>query len=88
MSAVAVAALALLSAAAVLVLVRLVRGPRSLDRIIAVEVLVTLLVAGACVAIAVWEYTTFVPVLVVLALLGFIGAMTAARLIEEREELR
>ncbi|MDG9701266.1 monovalent cation/H+ antiporter complex subunit F [Streptomyces sp. DH37] len=88
MNAVAVVALALLSAAAVMVVVRLVRGPRSLDRIVAVEVLVTLLVAGVCVAIAVWEYTTFVPVLIVLALLGFIGAMTAARLIEEREELR
>ncbi|MTE21788.1 sodium:proton antiporter [Streptomyces sp. TRM43335] len=88
MSAVGVVALALLSAAALLVLVRLVRGPRVLDRIVAVEVLVTLVLAGICVAIAVWRYTMFVPVLIVLALLGFIGAMTAARLVEEREDLR
>ncbi|MFD1830652.1 MULTISPECIES: monovalent cation/H+ antiporter complex subunit F [Streptomyces] len=88
MNAVGVVALALLSAAAVLVLVRLARGPRALDRIVAVEVLVTLVVAGTCVSIAVWRYTTFVPVLIVLALLGFIGAMTAARLVEEREDLR
>ncbi|HZG04046.1 MAG TPA: monovalent cation/H+ antiporter complex subunit F [Streptomyces sp.] len=88
MNAVAVVALALLSAAALLVLVRLVRGPRALDRIVAVEVLVTLIVAGTCVAVAVWEYTAFVPVLIVLALLGFIGSMAAARLVEERKDLR
>ncbi|GAA2424192.1 monovalent cation/H+ antiporter complex subunit F [Streptomyces macrosporus] len=88
MSAVAVVALALLSAVGMLVLVRLVRGPRALDRIVALEVLVSLVVAGACVGIAVWEYTTFAPVLIVLALLGFIGSTAAARLIGEREDLR
>ncbi|GAA2406282.1 hypothetical protein GCM10010420_37720 [Streptomyces glaucosporus] len=88
MNAVAVVALALLSAAGLLVLVRLVRGPRALDRIVAVEVLVSLVVAGSCVGIAVWGYTAFVPVLIVLALLGFIGSVAAARLVEEREDLR
>ncbi|PJE99595.1 sodium:proton antiporter [Streptomyces carminius] len=88
MNVVAVIALALLSAAGLLVLVRLARGPRALDRIVAVEVLVTLVIAGTCVAVAVWDYVMFVPVLIVLALLGFVGSMTAARLVEEREDLR
>lgn len=88
MSAVAVVALVLLSVAGMLVLVRLVHGPRALDRIVALEAMVSLVVAGACVGVAAWEYTPFVPVLIVLSLLGFIGSTAAARLIGEREDLR
>ncbi|MCI0386445.1 monovalent cation/H+ antiporter complex subunit F [Streptomyces sp. CNQ085] len=88
MSVVATVALALLAVTAVMVVYRLVRGPHALDRIVAVEILVTTVVAGAAVAVAVWEYTSAVLVLLVLALLGFIGSVTAARLAEEREDMR
>ncbi|MFP8906109.1 MULTISPECIES: monovalent cation/H+ antiporter complex subunit F [Streptomyces] len=88
MSVVATVALALLGVTAVLVVHRLVRGPHALDRIVAVEILVTTVVAGAAVAVAVWDYTSAVLVLLVLALLGFIGSVTAARLAEEREDMR
>ncbi|MEE1942086.1 monovalent cation/H+ antiporter complex subunit F [Streptomyces sp. TRM 70361] len=88
MNVVGIVALAVLAAAALLTLVRLARGPGTLDRAMAVEVLVTTIVAGAGVAVAVWQYTTAVFVLLVLALLGFIGAVTAARLVEEREDMR
>jgi multicomponent Na+:H+ antiporter subunit F len=85
---VATAALALLSVTGVMVIHRMVRGPHALDRIVSVEILVTTVVAGAAVAVAVWEYTSAVLVLLVLALLGFIGSVTAARLAEEREDVR
>jgi multicomponent Na+:H+ antiporter subunit F len=87
-SVVATAALALLSVTGVMVIHRMVRGPHALDRIVSVEILVTTVVAGAAVAVAVWEYTSAVLVLLVLALLGFIGSVTAARLAEEREDVR
>ena len=80
--------LAVLAAAAVLVLVRLVRGPAVLDRIVALDVLVTLIVAGTAVGIAVREDATAIPVLAVIALLGFVGSITAAHLVEEREGMR
>ncbi|HEX5567226.1 MAG TPA: monovalent cation/H+ antiporter complex subunit F [Streptomyces sp.] len=88
MSVVATISLGLLAVAAFLVLFRLVRGPHVLDRIIAVEILVTTVVAGAAVATAVWGYISAVLVLLVLSLLGFVGSVTAARLIEEREDMR
>ncbi|MBU7597898.1 monovalent cation/H+ antiporter complex subunit F [Streptomyces sp. XM4193] len=88
MTVVAIIALTILAVAALLVLIRLLRGPRVLDRINAVDVLVTQIVAGAAVAAAVWNYVTVLPVLLVLALLGFSGSVAAGRLVEEREDMR
>ena len=88
MSTVYALTLGLLSLAGLLVLVRLLRGPRSLDRIVAVDALVTLIMAGTVVGVAVRRDASTVSVLVVVALLGFVGSIAAARLIEEREELR
>ncbi|MDT0342327.1 monovalent cation/H+ antiporter complex subunit F [Streptomyces litchfieldiae] len=78
----------LLSAAALLTVVRLVRGPSVLDRIVALDVLVTLIVTGIAVRVAAHDVGTSVPLLLVLALLGFIGSITAAHLVEEREDMR
>jgi multicomponent Na+:H+ antiporter subunit F len=78
--------LALLSVAALLVLVRLLRGPSALDRIVAVDVLVVLIVTGAAVGIAVQQNGTVIPLLVAVALLGFLGSVTAVRVLEGRED--
>ncbi|OEU96402.1 monovalent cation/H+ antiporter complex subunit F [Streptomyces oceani] len=88
MNIVVMIALALLCVAALLLVVRLVRGPRVLDRIIAVDGLVTQIVAGATAAVAIYGYTSVLPVLLVLALLGFSGSVAAGRLVEEREDMR
>lgn len=88
MNIVAVIALTLLAVAALLMTVRFVRGPGALDRITAVDGLVTQIVAGAATAAAVYGYTSVLPVLLVLALLGFSGSVAAGRLVEEREDMR
>ncbi|MCF6525573.1 monovalent cation/H+ antiporter complex subunit F [Streptomyces sp. JJ36] len=80
--------LALVSLAGVLTTVRLTRGPSALDRIIALDMLVTLIVAGTAVGMAARQDATPMPVLVVLALLAFIGSVTAAHLVEKREGMR
>ncbi|WP_055694417.1 monovalent cation/H+ antiporter complex subunit F [Streptomyces prasinopilosus] len=80
--------LAVLSAAGLLTLLRLVRGPDALNRIVALDVLLTMIIAGAAVGMALRGDTTSLPVLVVLALLAFTGSVTAAHLIEKREGLR
>ncbi|WP_320777971.1 monovalent cation/H+ antiporter complex subunit F [Streptomyces sp. CRN 30] len=80
--------LTLIAAAGLLTLVRLLRGPRALDRILALDVLVTLAIAATAVSMTVRDDTSAVPVLLVLALLAFIGSVTAAHLIEEREGMR
>ncbi|SDD47833.1 monovalent cation/H+ antiporter complex subunit F [Streptomyces prasinopilosus] len=80
--------LAVLSAAGLLTLLRLVRGPDALNRIVALDVLLTMIIAGTAVGMALRGDTTSLPVLVVLALLAFTGSVTAAHLIEKREGLR
>lgn len=73
-----------LSLAAVLVLVRLVRGPSVPDRIVALDLLLQLVLAGIAVAAAVTRDGTYLAVLVAVALLGFVGTVTVARFVERR----
>ncbi|MBQ0986989.1 sodium:proton antiporter [Streptomyces sp. F63] len=79
---------ALLSAAALAALVRLLRGPVALDRIVALDMLLTLIVAGTAVGVAARQERSFLPVLLLLAILAFIGSIAAANLIERREGMR
>jgi multicomponent Na+:H+ antiporter subunit F len=78
----------LLSLAALLTAVRLVTGPRTLDRVMAVDVLVVLIVAGVAVDAAASGRGTNIALLVCVALLGFVGSIGVVRLAEGREEHR
>ncbi|MBE9375166.1 sodium:proton antiporter [Saccharopolyspora sp. HNM0983] len=80
--------LALLTAAVLLVLVRLMRGPSTLDRIVSMDVFVTLLIAATCVAIGWQREAQNIALLAAFALLAFIGSVSAARLIEKKEPYR
>ncbi|RMI42052.1 monovalent cation/H+ antiporter complex subunit F [Streptomyces triticirhizae] len=88
MIAVANIALALVSLAALLVVGRLAAGPGALDRVVALDALVTLIVVGAVLGTLARSDTTTGYVLVVLALLGFVGSIASSRLIERREDMR
>ncbi|MEU2723206.1 monovalent cation/H+ antiporter complex subunit F [Streptomyces smyrnaeus] len=88
MTALYLVTLAGVAAAGLLTLLRLVRGPRALDRVIALDVLVTMVIAGTAVRTAMDKDTAALPVLLVLALLAFTGSVTAAHLIEKREGMR
>jgi len=79
MTVVAVLAGVMLSAAAALVVVRMVRGPATLDRVVALDMLVAVIVCGIAVYAATTLDSSPVPVLVVVALLGFIGSVAVAR---------
>jgi multicomponent Na+:H+ antiporter subunit F len=79
-----VVVLALLCTAGALTLVRMLRGPDTLDRIVALDVLVILIVAAAAVYIAIYRDGSNIPLLAAVALLGFVGSATATRLAERR----
>lgn len=79
---------AMLVAAGALTGVRLLRGPSTLDRIAALDVLVLLLVAGTAGYVAWFRDTSNLPLLAAVALVGFVGSTTAARLAERRERHR
>jgi len=83
-TAVLVVCFAGLGLAALLVLVRLVRGPSVPDRIVALDVLVQLVVAGIAVAAAVTRDGIYLSVLVAVSLLGFVGTVSVGRFIERR----
>lgn len=67
-----------------LTLVRLLRGPTVLDRIVALDMLGILLAAGIAVDAARTGSTVNVALMVVIVLLSFVASVTAARLVEEQ----
>lgn len=77
---------AMLAVAALLIVARIERGPSMLDRAIALDALVASLMGG----LAMWSAATgrddLVNVLVVLALVGFIGSVTLARFVAVEPE--
>jgi len=80
--------LALLGVAAALTLYRLFRGPSTLDRIVALDVFVVLTVVGAAVYVAYFRDGSNIPLVAAVALIGFVGSVSAARLAVRRERHR
>jgi multicomponent Na+:H+ antiporter subunit F len=92
-TAVVISALALLGVAAVIVLVRLYRGPSNLDRIIAAEILLVIVIAGVALESARQKTSTYLPLLMILGLVGFVGGVAVTRFLsrdtdEVEDELR
>ncbi len=79
MTVVLAACLVLLTSAAILLVVRMALGPTMLDRVIALDVLVAVLICGLGVEAAVNRHATTLPILVVFSLVGFVGSVSMAR---------
>lgn len=73
-----------LALSAVLCVVRLLRTGSLADRIVALDSLLIVVVSGIAVQAARTGDGTYLDVLVVAALLGFLGTITVARFIERR----
>lgn len=69
----------MLAIALAAVLYRVIKGPGMLDRVVAVDILVTVLVAAVGLEAAWNRHTYTLPVLVVLAMVGFLSSSTVAR---------
>lgn len=69
----------MLAAGAVLAVVRAEKGPSMLDRTIAMDVVVTVLIAAIALESAVTRSAVAVPILVVLSIVGFLSSVTIAR---------
>ena len=88
MNVVFVTVLAMLGLAVALTLYRLLRGPSTLDRVVALDVFVVLTVVAAAVYVAVYRDGSNIPLLAAVALMGFVGSVSAARLAVRRERHR
>lgn len=73
-----------LAVAAGMCLLRLVRGPSVPDRIVALDALLLVVVAGIAVGASITGEGFFLAVLVAVSLLGFVGTVTVARFVERR----
>lgn len=73
-----------LAVAALLVLLRLLLGRSVPDRIVALDTLLQVVVAGVAIAAASTRSGDFLAVLVAVSLLGFLGTVVVARFVERR----
>lgn len=79
-----VATFAMLGAGVLCIVYRLVRGPSVLDRIVCLNALSVLVVSAMAAEAALSGNSTYIGLMVTVALLGFVGTLTAARFAERR----
>lgn len=80
-------AAAMLAAAPLLLVARMTIGPTILDRSLALDVLMAVTICGTAVHTAHRGVTTTLPVLLVLAAVGFVGAVSIARYAVHSEDV-
>lgn len=71
----------LLLLAAILALVRMSRGPTTLDRAVASDLIVGITIAALAMEEVVHQHVMTVPIMLVLALVGFAGPVAIARFV-------
>ncbi|MFJ2503802.1 monovalent cation/H+ antiporter complex subunit F [Microbacterium sp. AGC62] len=71
--------------AAVLTLVRIVRGPSILDRAVASDVLLTEVMCVLGAEMAINGHTRNIPVLLIIAAIGVFGSISVARFVARRD---
>lgn len=74
-----------LVAAAGFTLYRLAKGPTNLDRIIASDLMVGIAVAGFGLDVLLSDDETTLPIMLAISLVGFIGAVSMARFVHDRQ---
>jgi multicomponent Na+:H+ antiporter subunit F len=72
--------------AMLLSLVRILRGPSILDRVVAADVLVATIICGLGADMAVNHHATTLPVALGLALFAVFGSISVAKFLANREE--
>lgn len=71
----------LLAISALLSLIRITRGPSVLDRVVASDVLVSIVVCALAAYAALTDAWTTLPLLISLSLVGFMGSVAVARFV-------
>jgi len=75
-----------LSIAIVFALIRLLRGPKMPDRVVALDLMITLSMGGIAVYAIATEQAVFLDVATVLALIAFLGTTAFAYYLQRRPE--
>ena len=81
MTIVTAAATVMLAVAAALCLYRIYRGPSALDRILSIDVLLVVFIAGVALE-SVWNHhATNLPLIMILTIISYIGGVSITRLL-------
>lgn len=80
-----VAIIVVFSVAAVLTVVRIIRGPSILDRAVASDVLLTEVMCVIGAEMAINGHTRSIPVLLIIAAVGVFGSISVARYVARRD---
>lgn len=75
----------LLAASAVMAFIRLVRGPSVLDRALALDVVMVVLMSAVAAEAAFNRHQSSLAILAALAVVGFVGSVAIARFAARRE---
>lgn len=76
-----------LAVATLLLVTRIAIGPTMLDRMVALDVLVAVVICGLALEAAIRQHTTTLPILGVLSLLGFVGSVSVARFTQGSDDV-
>ena len=82
-----VAGSVLLAASVIIALYRIVRGPSILDRMIGTDVVLASIMCGLGGYMAMSDRTDLLPVLIVLAMLGFVGSVSVSRYVSKSDSM-
>lgn len=74
----------LLSLAAFGAIVRMIKGPALLDRVLAADVLLVVLASALAIDMAANRHTDHLGLIVAITLIGFISSVTVARFVQDR----
>jgi multicomponent Na+:H+ antiporter subunit F len=80
-----VAIMVVFGAAAILTVIRIVRGPSILDRAVASDVLLTEVMCVLGAEMAINGHTRNIPVLLIIAAIGVFGSISVARFVARRD---
>lgn len=76
---------AMLTLAALLTVYRMSKGPSILDRVIAADVILAIVVAGLATEAVYHRHLTTLPIMLVISLVAFAGSLSVARFFAEQE---
>lgn len=80
-----IAIVVVFSVAAVLTVIRIIRGPSILDRAVASDVLLTEVMCVIGAEMAINGHTRSIPVLLIIAAVGVFGSISVARYVARRD---
>lgn len=79
------AVIVIFGVAAILTIIRIVRGPSILDRAVASDVLLTEVMCVLGAEMAINQHTRSLPVLLIMAAVGVFGSISVARYVARRD---